>query len=699
MALYKQKGYACPEDTRKERDVLDCARRNIDNWYTYFSENYQDGRYSKQFLLADMWDTEDKEDLIRLGIPILSFNRLYDFTKKIIGSYRDKTPNLQIRSKEYNSSQINQKNHGVQQTVDLLQNLVRGIAYDSKSQVQYQNTFTDTIQTGYGAIRICHEYENALSFNQRIYVEHIPVPEQAFFDPSAQKPTKEDGHFCGTYVTMSLDTFKQMYPDIKSPQSYPDQSPTSYFSWGDRNSISVVDYYEKVWFKIDLLFLEDGQTMTRPAYEEYTKKILEIDPDFPVPIIENSRKSDDYKIVKYRMIYNNVLDRREFPSHVMPVIFADGDSYTLDGEQRTQAFITHAIDAQRFLNYAGVAIAQSIKNSRREQFIATADNVRGYEKQWTNPEQWKGTLLYNPDKVTKGGPVKLPPSEVPQTLMQNYERAATDIQNILGFFNANLGGPTREISGIAINSKIRQGNTSVAVYEDNMLRVVEQVGRCVLDMIPRIYDTERNVGILLADGKTETAMINERQSDGTVENDLTKGSFDIQVQAGESFGIQKENALNALLEMIKVDPRLMPLIADLIADNLDIENRPQLVERFKTLVPPKILALEKGLPPEPEKPQPPQITPEMIEMVANKVLELKQIKLKEDELGVKTKDQQLHAFQALLKYRSDMTADEQKKLESIAEMHKAGVDYRGELLAAYVKILKKDEPKEPTERF
>jgi hypothetical protein len=52
-----------------------------------------------------------------------------------------------------------------------------------------------------------------------------------------------------------------------------------------------------------------------------------------------------------------------------------------------------------------------------------------------------------------------------------------------------------------------------------------------------------------------------------------------------------------------INPQIFAVVADLAATNIDIENKDQLVERFMTLVDPKILAKERGEPPPPPPPQ------------------------------------------------------------------------------------------------
>jgi len=66
-------------------------------------------------------------------------------------------------------------------------------------------------------------------------------------------------------------------------------------------------------------------------------------------------------------------------------------------------------------------------------------------------------------------------------------------------------------------------------------------------------------------------------------------------------------------QTIAANPQTFALIADLWAKNLDVQFMPQIAERFKTLVPPQVLAKEEGkqLPPQPPNPQQQMMQQEM----------------------------------------------------------------------------------------
>src|SRR4029078_2150477 len=101
------------------------------------------------------------------------------------------------------------------------------------------------------------------------------------------------------------------------------------------------------------------------------------------------------------------------------------------------------------------------------------------------------------------------------------------------------------------------------------------------------------------DGKTDSVTINERGRDGQIKNDLGIGDFDVEINSGPSFAVQKSESVEFFSATVANNPQVFNLIADLWAENLDITQQEQVKERLKTLVPQEILAKksDKQIPP------------------------------------------------------------------------------------------------------
>lgn len=637
-----------------EAEVLKSARDDMVLWEGYFGENSVRGKDDMNFLLRDQWSAVERSEFSRLFKPAMTFNKLYDTTKKVVGEQRKNKPDLMVRSLTGKATQ---------KQIDLRADLVRTISYQSQNDLVYQTAFKQSLMMGYGAFEICLEYENPKSFNQIIRYELIPDVTRTSFDPTALKPHKGDGNFCARQYVYTKEEFYATYPNVLNPVSYADPRSLLDFQWETRDTIVVCKYTRKEWFPVKLFLLSDDQAVTEDEWEDMQENIKmltnladasEVVGDMirkDIPTIVGERMSKDYKIRQYVLTQNQIIEFTDWPSKFLPIIFVDGDSNFINGQQYTRSFIHEAKDAQKFVNYVGSEIAAEIKNRRREQWMGTPDNILGNEQMWRNPELQSGILIAKPDPKTGAMPQKLPAWELSPTLLQQFQRGSQDMREILGFSeNEELQG--HDMSGKARRERKLEGSMSAYVWFDNLNQSIEQGGRVVLDLLPVIAgENERHMVISKADGRTDSITLNKRTGEDEngepiLDNVLDAGNYDIEIDTGPSFAVQKSESLEFLQATLAANPQVFPLVADLWAKNLDVQFGPQIVDRFKTLVPPEILAKEEGkqLPPQPPSPQ---------EQMAQQQMMQQQQMMKMNEQKMAIEEQQLMERAEELKIRKE----------------------------------------------
>ena len=663
-----------------EAEVLKKAREDLVLWEGYFGENVTRGKDDMNFVLRDQWSAVERSEFNRLFKPAMTFNKLYDTTKKVVGEQRKNKPDLMVRSLTGKSTQ---------KQIDLRADLVRTISYQSQNDLVYQTAFRSALMMGYGAFEICLDYESPTSFNQIIRYELIPDATRTSFDPTALKPHKGDGNFCARQYVYTKEEFYATFPHVMNPVSYSDPRSLLDFQWETRDTIVVCKYTRKEWYPIKLFLLNDGTSVTEEEWEEMQPEIkmqeelaasASVVGDMirkTIPEIIGERMSKDYKIRQYVLTQNQIIEYTDWPSKYLPIIFVDGDSNFINGQQYTRSFIHEAKDAQKFVNYVGSEIAAEIKNRRREQWLGTPDNILGYEQMWRNPELQAGMLTARPDPKTGAMPQKMPQWELSATLQQQFQRGSQDIREILGFSeNEALQG--HDMSGKARRERKLEGSMSAYVWFDNLNQAVEQGGRVVLDLLPVVAgEFERHMIVSKADGRTESVTLNKvtgETEDGEPirDNTLDGGDYDVEIDTGPSFAVQKDMALEFFQQTLQANPQTFPLIADLWAKNLDVQYMPQIAERFKTLVPPQIIAKEEGkqLPPQPPSPQ---------EQMAQAQLQQQQQALKMNEQKMHLEEQQLMERAEELKIRKEkhlleqaemiLKAQEMKRKAGLEEQH------------------------------
>jgi hypothetical protein len=635
-----------------ESDVLARAREDLTLWEGYFGENVVRGKDDMNFVLRDQWSAVERSEFQRLFKPAMTFNKLYDTIKKVVGEQRKNKPDLIVRSLTGKATQ---------EQINLRADLVRTISYQSQNDLVYQTAFRSALLMGYGAFEITLDYESPKSFNQVARFELIADATRTSFDPTAVKPHKGDGNFCARQFIYTKEEFYATYPWVTNPVSYTDPRSLLDFQWQTRDTITVNKYTRKEWFPVRIYLLDNGMTVTEDEWEdmqeqfEMVKNLAKdavIVKDMildSIPKIKADRTTQDYLINQYMMTQNQIIKFNAWPSKHLPIIFVDGDSSFIQGHQYTRSFIHEAKDSQRFVNYVGSEVAAEIKNRRREQWIGTPDNIQGNEQMWRNPELQNGILIAKPDQKTGNMPSKLPPWEMSQSLLQQYQRGCQDMREILGFSeNEALQG--RDMSGKARRERKTEGSMSAYVYFDNLNQAIEQGGRVVLDLLPVIAgEEERHMIISKPDGRTESIILNEQTKDG-VANTLEGGEYDVEIDTGPSFAVQKDIALEFFQQTIAANPQVFPLIADLWAKNLDVQFMPQIAERFKSIVPPKILAKEEGkeLPPQPPSPQEQMMAMEMQQKKQEMMMNEQKMHLEEQALMERAEELKIRKEKHLL---------------------------------------------------
>lgn len=357
--------------------------------------------------------------------------------------------------------------------------------------------------------------------------------------------------------------------------------------------------------------------------------------------IEEKRPSKKHKIVHYRIAGEYQLDKTEFPSEQLPLVFVDNNSYyDKTGRQITRSFFGDCRDTQRYINYLRTQSAYILKVSRYDQWIGSKKNVSSLDtaRNWKDPTAIQGLLAY--DESPNGNkPEQVRPPELSQSLFQQYTLAIEDLYTSTGLYPARMGNNGDEASGAAIDARTRQGSYATYVFFNSINRAVAVGGEIVNEMIPRVYDTERVLTLMMPDSGMKNITVNKEIDEygESIENDIRKGTYQVRLKPGPSYEGQKEQALQSLKDVLQIDPTTFNLVADLYAENLPLTNTIEIKNRLKTRVDPMII--EAGKTGEmPQQNQGP--TPEQQAAQQQAQYQQAQIQIKMQELALKQKQSQ-----------------------------------------------------------
>jgi len=272
--------------------------------------------------------------------------------------------------------------------------------------------------------------------------------------------------------------------------------------------------------------------------------------------------------------------------------------------------VRNAKDAQRMYNYWVSQEAEMLALAPKAPFIGYGGQFEGYEQQWktANTQNWP-YLEVNPD-VTDGQGAVLPlpqraqPPMASSGLLQAKAGASEDIKSATGQYNASLGMSSNERSGKAILARQREGDVGTYHYVDNLARAVRYVTRQLVDLIPKIYDTERIARIIGEDGEPSTVKMNPMQEEpvkkivnqeGIVIDKIynpSVGKYDVRVITGPGYATKRQEALESMAQLLQGNPQLWSVAGDLFVKNMDWPGAQDLAKRFQKTLDPKVLADE-----------------------------------------------------------------------------------------------------------
>jgi hypothetical protein len=302
-----------------------------------------------------------------------------------------------------------------------------------------------------------------------------------------------------------------------------------------------------------------------------------------------------------------ILEERDWAGKWIPVIRVVGNEFEVDGQLYLSGLVRNAKDAQRMYNYWVSQEAEMLALAPKAPFIGYGGQFEGYETNWktANVNNWP-YLEVNPDVTDgAGNPLPLPqraePPQAQMGLIQAKMGAADDIKSTTGQYDSSIGADSNERTGRAILARERQGDTSTYHFVDNLSRAIRYVTRQLVDLIPKIYDTQRVARIIGVDGEVGMVKINPMQPEPVRvlkdQNGLeiekiynpTIGVYDVMVTTGPGYMTKRQEALDAMQMLLQSNPDLWRVAGDLFIRNMDWPGAQEMAARFERVLDPAVV--------------------------------------------------------------------------------------------------------------
>ena len=540
--------------------------------------------------MGDQWDEADRNKRNREGSPVLTINRMPAFIRQVANDARLNTPSVKVFPVD-DTADVD--------CAEILNGLLRNIQVQSNADAAYDTAMSDAVTGGFGYFIIDVDYAFNDTFEQDILIKRIANPFTIHGDPRSTAIDSSDWNIGFVSDVMSHAEFEREFPNSEKIDWDADFESEKDLDWITEDSVRVADYWKRVEEDRPIVLLSDGQVIDEEVYEK-NKDYWDVSQVF----VENTRTVKSWKVKRYTLSGQEVLEEIDWPGMYIPIIPVYGEESWVEGKRHFKSLIRDAKDPQRIYNYWRTASTELVALAPKAPFIGPVGAFDEDGDKWATANtdshpylQYDGQVA--PQRQAFAGP--------PAGALQEALNASDDMKSVVGMFDASLGARSNEQSGRAILARQREGDISTFHFIDNLNKAIQHAGKVILDLIPHVYSGERVIRVLGEDDKPENVQVNQpipMMQDGQPVMDemgqpkariydLTKGKYDLVVRSGPSFTTRREEAATQMMELLRVYPDAAPIIGDIFAKNLDWPGADEIAKRLEKIT--------QGQPEDPEK--------------------------------------------------------------------------------------------------
>ena len=630
------------EEILEQDDRINQAMEYLRQVNDVDSNNRAEALDDVRFSAGDQWPVDVQNSRVLEARPCLTINKVDAYCRQIVNQIREQRPRIKAHGM---NTQSNEKQ------AQIITGMCRHIELQSDADQAYLNAVDYAVRMGWGYIRVTTDYVKDDSFDQEIYIRPIENPFTVYFDPNSIMADGSDAERCLITTLIPKKTFSAMYPDAEVDSGFVSRGTGDVVGdWIQKEEIRIAEYWYTVRENVVLLQLSDGSSI----YEDEVDKDLM--KELGVTII-NKRESVRKKIKWCKVTAMQVLEEGEWAGKYIPIIPVYGQSTIVQGKHKRFGLVRMAKDPQRMYNYWSTALTETVALAPKAKWILAEGQDEGHENEWAQANikampvlRYKQTDI---DGRPANPPIRQQPESPPTGAMAAMQSMNLDLQAVIGIYDPNQL-PQGIQSGKAIQGQQMQSDMTNMHYYDNLTRSIRQVGRIILDLIPKIYDTQRAMRIIGDDGKPEIMTINERKMDEQgierILNDMSIGEFDVVMDTGPGYNSKRQEAVTAMMSLFQAEPALVQVAGDLLVRNMDFPGADIIADRMAINNPLAQIDDMSDIPPP------------------------IQMKLKQDQATIQQMQQQLQQLQMFIKQRQDIEGvkqDAETKRELMRQTTKA----------------------------
>lgn len=589
----------------REREVYDEARKRLEVINGFEGTWRGRARDDLKFVNADaynqwQWPADISALRSQPGRPKLTINKTRQHCLQILNDARQNKPSVKIIATGGESSA---------EAAQTFEDVVRRIEYNSNAEAAYMQALDFAVKIGIGYWYVTTDYADDNSFDQEIFIRPIRDPFMVAMDPGIKQIDGSDARYAFIYTDLPRAMFESEYPSIARELSSfsggGDISP-----WITRDSVRLCEYYRVVEKKVKLIAFQkpDGTTdmirmdeLKRMIPDKSMRDALLAEPTSRV------RQVKDRVVEWYKFAGNELLEKTIIPCTYIPIVRIIGEETIIEGQLDRKGHVRAMIDPQRMYNYQASAAVETTAMQNIAPYTGPIEAIEGFEEVWKNANVSRPVYLPYRAFSETGQELPAPQRQEPPTTSDGYVKllmlSQDQLESVSGQREAMFGQSSNDQSGVAINQLQQRGDNSTFHYLDNWAIGVRFTGKILIDMIPRVYDTERVIKIRAEDGTERTVKIDpqapealqeqedEREAESVSIFNPSVGKYDVQSSVGPAYQTKRREMFNAMVQVLTSPSgqTLIPLIGDMMFRAADFPHANEAAERLRRAVPPNIL--------------------------------------------------------------------------------------------------------------
>jgi len=531
--------------------------------------------------------------------PTLTINKLPQHIRLVTNAQRMNKPMGKVLPVD---------DQGDPEVAEVLNGIIRHIEVASHADIAYDTACENQVTIGEGYWRILTDYVDERSFEQDIRIAPIKNSFSVYLDPDNLKldATGRLSEYGFITERKTTEEYEREFPKAKSKADWDDlQIGDDTFEWFDDDGVMIAEYFYIERQSARLVQWSDGSV----TLDDEMPRVAGL-----MPVGERQTEVRRVKWCKINGI--EVLEERDWAGKYVPIVRVVGNEWDVQGEMVTSGIVRNAKDPMRMINYWTSQEAEMLALMPKAPFIGAVGQFKTMNEQWRDANTVAFSRLeYDPIDVNGTAlppPQRAQPPMPPLGIIEAKRGSADDLQSVMGQYNPSLGAEAKEKSGRAIQARQQQADIGTYHYVDNLSRSIGFSTELILDLIPKIYDTERVARIIGEDGEPDHCVmcvgmgqpVTEQPDErGAIKKiyDPSVGKYDVVVSVGPSYATKRVESAEFLTQTAQAakDPITAQVITYLALKSQDWPGANEAAEMIKKLLPPQIIESEAEGKPDP----------------------------------------------------------------------------------------------------